>query len=210
MKAVKLFSIFGLVFLFFMTGCQSVVHIDLNEMVKKGSIPLESFESNEKIEYNIYYDQSKLDEEDLAILKLFDHMIINTHIEKNENNLYLDGIATTYKGYIPFKVSMANDQTVFWIDQAEKPFVIEENFLSEIEDSYSYSYEAVLGTDTEILFGENYQEIQDTLTDFVIRNLPNPYTMHVHLNKRVTLNGCLLYTSPSPRDRTRSRMPSSA
>ena len=25
-----------------------------------------------------------------------------------------------------------------------------------------------------------------------------------------TLNSCLLYTSPSPRDRTRSRMPSSA
>ena len=25
-----------------------------------------------------------------------------------------------------------------------------------------------------------------------------------------TTNGCLLYTSPSPRDRTRSRMPSSA
>ena len=26
----------------------------------------------------------------------------------------------------------------------------------------------------------------------------------------VSLSGCLLYTSPSPRDRTRSRMPSSA
>ena len=26
----------------------------------------------------------------------------------------------------------------------------------------------------------------------------------------VSYNGCLLYTSPSPRDRTRSRMPSSA
>ena len=26
----------------------------------------------------------------------------------------------------------------------------------------------------------------------------------------VEVNGCLLYTSPSPRDRTRSRMPSSA
>ena len=26
----------------------------------------------------------------------------------------------------------------------------------------------------------------------------------------VGMNGCLLYTSPSPRDRTRSRMPSSA
>ena len=28
--------------------------------------------------------------------------------------------------------------------------------------------------------------------------------------KTVKLTGCLLYTSPSPRDRTRSRMPSSA
>ena len=29
-------------------------------------------------------------------------------------------------------------------------------------------------------------------------------------NKRARLQACLLYTSPSPRDRTRSRMPSSA
>ena len=29
-------------------------------------------------------------------------------------------------------------------------------------------------------------------------------------NKLAMLNSCLLYTSPSPRDRTRSRMPSSA
>ena len=27
---------------------------------------------------------------------------------------------------------------------------------------------------------------------------------------KITINRCLLYTSPSPRDRTRSRMPSSA
>ena len=29
-------------------------------------------------------------------------------------------------------------------------------------------------------------------------------------NKDIGFNSCLLYTSPSPRDRTRSRMPSSA
>ena len=29
-------------------------------------------------------------------------------------------------------------------------------------------------------------------------------------HEQVTLQACLLYTSPSPRDRTRSRMPSSA
>ena len=30
------------------------------------------------------------------------------------------------------------------------------------------------------------------------------------LTENKDFNGCLLYTSPSPRDRTRSRMPSSA
>ena len=30
------------------------------------------------------------------------------------------------------------------------------------------------------------------------------------LNRRLEIYSCLLYTSPSPRDRTRSRMPSSA
>ena len=31
-----------------------------------------------------------------------------------------------------------------------------------------------------------------------------------HVGEHGLLDGCLLYTSPSPRDRTRSRMPSSA
>ena len=34
--------------------------------------------------------------------------------------------------------------------------------------------------------------------------------MPLRLGYDVFNNGCLLYTSPSPRDRTRSRMPSSA
>ena len=34
--------------------------------------------------------------------------------------------------------------------------------------------------------------------------------IHGKLSLRASITGCLLYTSPSPRDRTRSRMPSSA
>ena len=34
--------------------------------------------------------------------------------------------------------------------------------------------------------------------------------LELELNKNDISNSCLLYTSPSPRDRTRSRMPSSA
>ena len=36
------------------------------------------------------------------------------------------------------------------------------------------------------------------------------YAVNVNANDIAVMGGCLLYTSPSPRDRTRSRMPSSA
>ena len=44
-------------------------------------------------------------------------------------------------------------------------------------------------------------KLEDTTDDWKKENIEI-------IKKR--LNGCLLYTSPSPRDRTRSRMPSSA
>ena len=41
--------------------------------------------------------------------------------------------------------------------------------------------------------------------------LPQAVTLMQHFKESgYTVKGCLLYTSPSPRDRTRSRMPSSA
>ena len=41
---------------------------------------------------------------------------------------------------------------------------------------------------------------------------PNPFPMSIRKNIQIALkeHGCLLYTSPSPRDATLSRMPSSA
>ena len=55
-----------------------------------------------------------------------------------------------------------------------------------------------------------------SISDLIIKNFPNVdegilSLMRSKLVSRDTLNKiCLLYTSPSPRDRTRSRMPSSA
>ena len=40
--------------------------------------------------------------------------------------------------------------------------------------------------------------------------LSNSNTEQTYMVRRASLDTCLLYTSPSPRDRTRSRMPSSA
>ena len=50
--------------------------------------------------------------------------------------------------------------------------------------------------------------------DILIQNIPNLIMPNARLlglkSQPNTPNTCLLYTSPSPRDRTRSRMPSSA
>ena len=47
----------------------------------------------------------------------------------------------------------------------------------------------------------------DQLGDIVFVDLPD---VGATLAKGTSFGSCLLYTSPSPRDRTRSRMPSSA
>ena len=46
----------------------------------------------------------------------------------------------------------------------------------------------------------NQQQVQEDLTSMV----------HYASRRGLNIPSCLLYTSPSPRDRTRSRMPSSA
>ena len=48
------------------------------------------------------------------------------------------------------------------------------------------------------------QVVADVMTDKATVEIPSP------VSGKVLALGCLLYTSPSPRDRTRSRMPSSA
>ena len=60
------------------------------------------------------------------------------------------------------------------------------------------------------LISENYFEIIDEKSN-------GPFIMNISVEEGILLiklknkdNNCLLYTSPSPRDRTRSRMPSSA
>ena len=65
--------------------------------------------------------------------------------------------------------------------------------------AYSSAAPAPLGTHATVL----------GLDGSVLREGSNGWTCMVG-NPRPAPEGCLLYTSPSPRDRTRSRMPSSA
>ena len=60
-------------------------------------------------------------------------------------------------------------------------------------------------------------ELRDGNTPCWEENVGLPWTEYKHLQREqfeelvdMMIEACLLYTSPSPRDRTRSRMPSSA
>ena len=59
------------------------------------------------------------------------------------------------------------------------------------------------------------KSIERTTTDVInqlhqLKGLDRHHLLMEHYEALITTWDCLLYTSPSPRDRTRSRMPSSA
>ena len=67
-----------------------------------------------------------------------------------------------------------------------------------------------MGQGTMIDYGVVSQALKHGMVTRVEHNVPtSPHYGVVH-SIRTDLCHCLLYTSPSPRDRTRSRMPSSA
>ena len=69
---------------------------------------------------------------------------------------------------------------------------------------------------TRSLVGQRQMCIRDSDWGLTVAIEPPELEMRVAILKkkaeaeRIEVNDCLLYTSPSPRDRTRSRMPSSA
>ena len=67
-------------------------------------------------------------------------------------------------------------------------------FCDGLEDAESGHSMGVFAQET----ADQYQMTRDGMDEFAIRSLSR------------AIRACLLYTSPSPRDRTRSRMPSSA
>jgi len=57
---------------------------------------------------------------------------------------------------------------------------------------------------------ETCKEIYEKYHISILLNPTNPLVLFITIPLAVSSDICLLYTSPSPRDRTRSRMPSSA
>ena len=75
------------------------------------------------------------------------------------------------------------------------------NELKVLDNSDSEELTFILELNTKNNSPEDVEEFTKYLSDFIVQREPSSvYGYYI----------CLLYTSPSPRDRTRSRMPSSA
>ena len=69
---------------------------------------------------------------------------------------------------------------------------------------------ATVQSDVRAIFGGN-QDVGKGIADLLVNRLVSSGVYSVIERKALDkILACLLYTSPSPRDRTRSRMPSSA
>jgi len=81
--------------------------------------------------------------------------------------------------------------------------------------THDFSIDFVQGATTYVVGGKTYRD--DTFKSFsnnfkfmLFEDTAKDYTISGGPEARIGAYACLLYTSPSPRDRTRSRMPSSA
>jgi len=89
---------------------------------------------------------------------------------------------------------------------------------SEPTSKYSRGFVGGRGINARILFDEVHPDVgcfdPENLLIYGVGPLVGtlaPFACRISIEtKNVLTGGCLLYTSPSPRDRTRSRMPSSA
>ena len=112
----------------------------------------------------------------------------------------LDG-NVALSGLVPPAIQLGDDGEVYatWTNSRYEPNMFMGSykqlvFTQSFDDGKSFEPSIIIGAD-ELHSGKNFQHL----------------TVDGHGGIHMAwLDGCLLYTSPSPRDRTRSRMPSSA
>jgi len=93
---------------------------------------------------------------------------------------------------------------IVFVDDREDQFIILNQVKREAKDTLDF-FECIPEAsiiDTQKVISENAPDL--LLLDYRLDEKP------VRDDKIAEYKACLLYTSPSPRDRTRSRMPSSA
>ena len=120
-----------------------------------------------------------------------------------ESVLYQDGLPCQQFGYCvqaynclapglvssKLKENLAPEETAPVINAADHPWIASKSFVGELQ-KYSEPLSRLVAVKQQAYLSGKYR--------------------HANIAKGIVNVGCLLYTSPSPRDRQKSRMPSSA
>jgi len=113
------------------------------------------------------------------------------------------------------RVDRAGGIMGFFDNMSNRPILSDEWKEYEIEgqvddDAVMVFFGAILGGNGRAWFDEFQVLVMDENDHWQPAEINNPGFEEGEMDKKPRSWGCLLYTSPSPRDRTRSRMPSSA
>ena len=81
---------------------------------------------------------------------------------------------------------------------------------SEMQLEYSALPEKIQDLDVHFVADLSYDDHERAQFDLILPKSSEPMGLLLYIHGGGFINGCLLYTSPSPRDATLSRMPSSA
>ena len=124
-------------------------------------------------------------------------------LENGHTVIGMDNFSGGYKAFLP-----KNDNLKFYKVNLENKKKVTEVFDKENPDvAYHFAAYAAEGLSP---FIRNYNYRNNVICSANIINECINHDTKMVFTSSMAVYGCLLYTSPSPRDRTRSRMPSSA
>ena len=203
----------------FLFACQSDKEVAIPETIIKGTIQLPPLRTEENIVNNPYYRTTL---EERQKVKLISDAIRNG-IEIPNHTIKIDA-----SGNYEFRLKIKEDSEVRLIHiRTHLPLMVSPgsevivNLHFENQENWKGNKYQILGKDASIseamirynnLFRDSFQvELNATLPYFIPNEFKTQRSKITHRIERFAQEYiCLLYTSPSPRDATLSRMPSSA
>ena len=202
------------------------IHQLFEEQVEKTPNNIAVVYEDEELTYQQLNERANQLAHHLRTLGVGPDTLVAIAVERSlEMIIGLLGIFKAGGAYVPLDPTYPQERLQFMLEDTNAPILITQAHLNETVRDYSgITLNLDLRTEKKELFIEerslnddNSQTQRWISSSPESSKNPDPITLHHNLAYIIYTSGstgkpkgCLLYTSPSPRDRTRSRMPSSA
>lgn len=168
------------ILLLLLAGCQPVNGLDVNK-VFQNSLNVKSSQGAQTITMEYVLNEAVTpNAEDQKMLELFSKLKLTLTEIKQQSPMQFSakGIFEYNKGQIPFTVSADESQTVFSIDGASKPIVLQADMVTAIQQVKDEASEQIIGQQLKE-YRNKLMEFRPTLFSYLIGIAPNPNTISV-------------------------------